>query len=130
MDFGTVMGLVMGFAFITAAITMHGRLSDFIDIPGAMVAFGGSTSALFIMFPMKKVFGVFGVVKKCFLTKLPDPRDELKRLTQLATLARQNGLLGLEKELASIADPFLVRGLEMSSMEPARKSWRKSSTSN
>jgi chemotaxis protein MotA len=113
MDFGTVMGLVMGFAFITAAITMHGKLSDFIDVPGAMVAFGGSTSALFIMFPMKKVFGVFGVVKKCFLTKLPDPRDELKRLTQLATLARQNGLLGLEKELANISDPFLVRGLEM-----------------
>jgi chemotaxis protein MotA len=113
MDFGTIIGIVLGFACILAAITMHGSLADFVDIPGALVAFGGSGSALFIMFPMKKVFGVFGVVKNCFLTKLPDPRLELTRLTQLATLARRDGLLALEKEVGNIKDPFLIRGLEM-----------------
>src|ERR1700722_9468566 len=113
MDFGTIMGIVLGFAFIIGAITMHGSLKDFVDIPGALVAFGGSTSALFIMFPMKKVLGVFGVVKKCFFTKLPDPRVELSRLTQLAKAARRDGLLALEKEVGNIDDPFLVRGLEM-----------------
>jgi chemotaxis protein MotA len=113
MDFATIIGMILGFAFIIGAITMHGSLKDFVDVPGAMVAFGGSTSALFVMFPMKKVFGVFGVVKKCFLTKLPDPKDELARLTQLATVARKDGLLALEKELANISDPFLIRGLEM-----------------
>jgi chemotaxis protein MotA len=113
MDFGTVLGIVVGFACILAAITMHGSLKDFVDIPGAMVAFGGSTSALFIMFPMKKVLGVFGVVKNCFFTKLPDPRVELARLTQLATAARRDGLLALEKEVGNIKDPFLIRGLEM-----------------
>ncbi len=113
MDFGTVIGIVLGFAFIVGAITMHGSLKDFVDVPGAMVAFGGSTAALFIMFPMKRVLGVFGVVKNCFMTKLPDPRAELARLTQLATLARRDGLLALEKEFANIKDPFLIRGLEM-----------------
>ena len=113
MDFGTVVGFVMGFACILAAITMHGNLKDFVDIPGALVAFGGSTSALFIMFPARKVLGVFGVVKQCFLNKLPDPKDEMKRLTQLAGVARRDGLLALEKSLAEIEDRFLVRGLEM-----------------
>lgn len=113
MDFGTVVGFVMGFAFILGAITMHGNLKDFVDIPGAMIAFGGSTSALFIMFPARKVLGVFGVVKQCFLSKLPDPKDEMKRLTQLAAVARRDGLLALEKSLDGIKDPFLVRGLEM-----------------
>jgi chemotaxis protein MotA len=113
MDIGTLVGIVLGFGFTVAAITMHGSLKDFVDIPGAMVAFGGSTAALFIMFPAKRVLGVFGVVKNCFFSKLPDPREELKRISQLAALSRRDGLLALEKELPQISDPFLTRGLEM-----------------
>src|SRR5437016_3380553 len=113
MDKGTILGLFMGFGFVGAAITMHGSLKDFVDVPGAMVAFGGSTAALFIMFPAKKIMGVFGVVKQVFLNKLPDPRDEIRRLTQLAAIARRDGQLALEKSLGDIKDPFLIRGLEM-----------------
>jgi chemotaxis protein MotA len=113
MDIGTILGFLFGFGFISAAIMMHGSLTDFIDVPGAMVAFGGSTSALFIMFPMKKVLGVFGVVKNCFLFKLPNPKEEISRLTDLATVARRDGLLALEKRVPELNDPFLKRGLEM-----------------
>jgi chemotaxis protein MotA len=113
MDIGTILGFVLGFGFISAAIMMHGTLTDFIDIPGAMVAFGGSTSAIFIMFPMKKALGVFGVVKHCFLFKLADPKQEIARLTDLATVARRDGLLALEKRIPELNDPFLIRGLEM-----------------
>ena len=113
MDIGTLLGFILGFGFISAAIMMHGSLTDFIDLPGAMVAFGGSTAAVFIMFPMKKALVAFGVVKHCFLFKLPDPKEEIGRLTELAMLARRDGLLALEKRIADIKDPFLVRGLEM-----------------
>lgn len=113
MDIGTILGFILGFGFIIAAIVHDGSLKSFIDLPGAMVAFGGSTSALFIMFPMKKVLGTFGVVKNCFLFKLSDPRDEIRRMADLATVARRDGLLALEKKLSEIKDPFLVRGLEM-----------------
>jgi chemotaxis protein MotA len=113
MDTGTIIGVVMGFGFVAAAIMMHGSLTDFVDIPGALVAFGGSSSALFIFFPAKQVLGVFGVVKNCVLHKLPEPRAEIRRLTELATVARRDGLLALEKRLPEISDPFLIRGLEM-----------------
>ncbi len=113
MDIGTIIGFVLGFGFISAAIMLHGSLTDFIDIPGAMVAFGGSTSALFIMFPIKKVVGVGGVVKNCFFFKLPNPKEEIARLTDLATVARRDGLLALEKRVPELNDPFLKRGLEM-----------------
>jgi chemotaxis protein MotA len=113
MDIGTIAGIVLGLGFIVAAILHDGSLKSFIDIPGAMVAFGGSTSALFIMFPLKKVLGTFGVVKQVFFNSLPDPKNEIKRLSELATVARRDGLLALEKKLPEIKDPFLVRGLEM-----------------
>ncbi len=113
MDIGTLFGIVGGCAFVVAAITMHGSLKDFVDVPGAMVAFGGSGCALFVMFPAKKILGVFGVVKNVFFHKLPDPKDEMNRLTQFAAVARRDGLLALEKQLPDVPDPFLVRGLEM-----------------
>ena len=113
MDIATIVGIVLGFGFVMVAITMHGSLKDFVDLPGAMVAFGGSGAALFIMFPMKKVLGAFGVAKNCFFHKLGDPKDEIARMTQLASVARRDGLLALEKQVADIKDPFLVRGLEM-----------------
>ena len=113
MDVGTPLGFLLGFGFIATAILMHGNLKDFVDVPGALVAFGGSTSALFIMFPLKKVLGVFGVVKNCFLNTLPDPTEEIRQLGEFAAIARRDGVLALEKKLADIKDPFLVRGLEM-----------------
>src|SRR5437660_1179041 len=84
MDIATILGFIMGFAFIIAAIVHDGSLKSFIDLPGAMVAFGGSTSAILIMFPMKKALGTFAVVKNCFLFKLPEPMDEIRRLSELA----------------------------------------------
>ncbi len=113
MDRGTVVGFVMGLGIIAAAIAMHGSLREFIDVAGAMVAFGGSTAALFIMFPSQKVLGVFGVVKHCFLNRLPEPREAIRRLTDLAGLAKKHGPLALEGRLPDIHDPFLVHGLEL-----------------
>ena len=113
MDTGSIVGASAGCAFVAAAILMHGQLSDFVDIPGALVAFGGSFSALFIFFPAKTVLGVFAAVKHCLFEKLPDPSGEIRRLMELAGLARRDGFLALEKRLPEISDPFLTRGLEM-----------------
>jgi chemotaxis protein MotA len=113
MDTGTLVGALAGFSCVALAILIHGKPSDFLDLPGALVAFGGSFSALFIFFPAKKVLGVFGVVKSCLFDELPDPRAEIRRLAELALVARRDGLLALENRLEEIRDPFLVRGLEM-----------------
>jgi chemotaxis protein MotA len=113
MDIATLLGFVFGFGCIVVAIMMHGTLTDFIDVPGALVAFGGSFSALFINFPLKKVLGVFGVTRQCFFTKLADPKDEIRRFVELSTFARRDGLLALEKKIEEVHDPFLARGLEM-----------------
>jgi chemotaxis protein MotA len=113
MDKGTPIGIVLGFACICIAILHDGSLYSFIDLPGALVVFGGSFSGLFIMFPMKKVLSIFGILRHVFLESLPNPEEEIKRIGELATLARRDGLLALEKQLPEIKDRFLVKGLEM-----------------
>ncbi|HTU19941.1 MAG TPA: motility protein A [Gemmataceae bacterium] len=113
MDKGTIVGALVGFSCVAIAILMHGKPSDFLDLPGALVAFGGSFSALFIFFPVRAVFGGFGMLKRCIFEKLPEPSVEIRRLTELALVARRDGMLALEDRLAEIHDPFLLRGLEM-----------------
>lgn len=113
MDLGTSLGLFLGFGLVVLGIVQSGKLTDFIDIPGALIVFGGAFASLFIMFPMHRVLGIFGIVKNCFFTKVPDPLTETKRLAELAAMSRRDGLLALEKQVPEIKDAFLVRGLEM-----------------
>ena len=113
MDFGTALGALMGFGVVITAMSLHGRLTDFFDFPGALVAFGGSFSALFIYFPPRKVLGIFSVAGKCLFNRFPDPRAEIRRFTGYAATARREGLLALERQLGPKTDPFLARGLQM-----------------
>jgi chemotaxis protein MotA len=113
MDIGSILGMIFGFAFIAGAIMMHGSLSDFVDVPGALVAFGGSFSAIMIAFPAKKVLGIFGIVKQVFLTRIPDPKEEIQRFAEMAGVVRRDGQLALEKYVPVVKDGFLKRGLEM-----------------
>ncbi len=114
MDIATVFGLILGFGLIFLSIAMGGGdgVSAFVDVPSLMITVGGSIAALFINFPMGKVFGLSGVIKKCFLTKLPDSQQVISQFKELATIVRKDGMLALEKELERVNDDFMKRGLE------------------
>ena len=114
MDIATIIGLILGIGLVLASIAMgSGGLMPFVNIPSLMITVGGSIAALLINFPLRAVLGVFNVVKKCFLTKLPSPTAVIEQFSQLATVARRDGLLSLEGELENVNDDFMKRGLEM-----------------
>ena len=115
MDLATIIGLLAGFGLIFASISMGGGsgLSAFIDTPSLMITVGGSVAALLINFPLKVCFTSLSVIKKCFITKLPEPEDLIVKFKELATVVRKDGLLALESELETIDDAFLKRGLEI-----------------
>ena len=114
MDIATLLGLIAGVGLILASIAMGGGgLGPFINIPSLMIVIGGAFSALFINFPMKNMLGFIGVVKKCFLTKLPDSKDVIEQFQELAAIARRDGILAIEEKIEAIEDDFMRRGLEM-----------------
>jgi chemotaxis protein MotA len=113
MDIATIIGLIMGFGLILASIAMGGGgLTPFIDVPSMMIVFGGSIAASLINFPLKNVLGAFGVIMKCFLLKIPDPKTLIGEFKELAQLARKEGLLALEQKSDDIEDDFMKRGIE------------------
>ncbi|MFK7820275.1 MAG: motility protein A [Planctomycetaceae bacterium] len=114
MDIATIIGLILGIGLVVGSIAMGGGgLMPFINVPSLMITVGGSFAALLINFPLKAVFGVFSVVMKCFLVKLPTTEELIAQFRELATIARRDGLLSLESKVEEVSDEFLKRGLEM-----------------
>ena len=113
MDIATVIGLILGFGLILAAIAMGGSdILPFIDAPSMMIVFGGAFAALLINFPLGNVLGAFGVVMKCFLFKLPAPLPTIEQFKEFAAVAKRDGLLAMESKLEEVDDAFMRRGIE------------------
>ena len=113
MDFATLIGIISGTLLVVSSIASGGAGSSFIHIPSMMVTLGGTIAATLINFPLGKVVGVFSVVKKTFLCKVPSPTEEIERLVHLSKVARSEGLLALENFLDDIEDPFLKKGIQL-----------------
>jgi chemotaxis protein MotA len=114
MDIATIIGLILGLGLVLGAIASgNGGIAPFIDIPSMMITIGGSVAAILINFPLGNVLGVFGVVKNCFMQKLPTPTEVIAQFKDLSAVARRDGLLALEEKVTDIQDDFMSRGMGM-----------------
>lgn len=114
MDIATIIGLILGVGLVVGSIFLGGGgLMPFVNVPSLMITVGGSFAALLINFPLKAVLGVFSVVMKCFLVKLPTTDELIAQFREFAAIARRDGLLSLEGQVEEVSDSFLKRGLEM-----------------
>ncbi len=114
MDIATVIGIVLGTGLVLVSILMNSGLGAFIDVASIAVVCGGTVAASLISFPLGQVMKVVTVVRKAFFTKPVDPVDSVVALVKLAEVARRDGILSLESQLAEgDYDPFMTQGLRM-----------------
>lgn len=115
MDIFLVIGLVVGLGAVLTGLLMKGVSPAILFSPEAMlVILVGTVAAIMNSFPKDeflnwpKLFGVaFGGGKH------EDPVGVIRQITDLAQLARKNGLLSLESKLAEVENDFMKRGLQM-----------------
>src|SRR5690606_25149875 len=107
MDIATVIGIVAGFGLIAVAIIMGGNPILFVDIPSAVIVFGGTVAATLINYPMSDLMGVFGVIKKSIFNQSGRPEVLIDKLIDYATIARREGILALEAHASDAEDEFL-----------------------
>ena len=99
MDIATIIGLFMGFGLIFASIAMGGGggLSSFIDVPSLMITVGGSFAALLINYPLNVCLKTVSVLKKCFLTKVPEPEKVIAQFKALRSAPIKERLILLRR---------------------------------
>ncbi|MCR4398816.1 MAG: MotA/TolQ/ExbB proton channel family protein, partial [Firmicutes bacterium] len=113
MDIGTLAGLLMGFGFISWAISLGGDIKGFLDAPSVMITCGGAFAATVVSYPLPQLFGVAKVLRKAFTTKVDDPSSIIELLVSFAEKARREGLLSLEEDAEALDDEFLKKGIQL-----------------
>ena len=124
MDLGTLLGIVSGFGLVIIAMSMGGGLGAFINAPSIMIVCGGTMGAVLINYPISDVLGVIKVAKNAFFSEKVKTEKITEMLIEMSKVSRREGILGLEKTVKDIKDPFFVKGMTLmiDGIEPAKLS--------
>lgn len=111
-DKATVAGIALSFGGITSGLLLEGgKLSQILQPTAALIVAGGTIGAVLLQFPLSTVFTAVRNLSIVLFEPRSRARDEIGRLTKLAQKARRDGIISLDSELPTIADPFLRRAL-------------------
>ncbi len=112
MDIGTIGGIVGGLGLVMYGIIAGGvGIMPYVDVGSIVIVVGGTFSAFFVAYPLPKALGIGGIFGKV----ISNPADEvgvvIKKIIDLANVARREGLLALEEAVGNIQDDFLKKGV-------------------
>ncbi len=113
MDIATVIGIVLGIAFILISILMGGSLALFISPASVMITCGGALAAVVISYSMKDLTNIVAVMMNVFSTRDDSPQETIGLLVKFAERARREGILALEKQMEEVTDTFLKNGIQL-----------------
>lgn len=114
MDFGSVLGIVIGFGLILFANKMEGgQIGSLLQLTAFMIVGGGTLGAVMLQFPLSKLMLAAKGGLQVFLRKKKDPNAAIAQIVEYAKRVRREGILALEKEIPNIKDAFFAKALRM-----------------
>lgn len=114
LDLATIVGLFCSFALVATAIFLGGSPKSFIDPPSVLIVIGGTLAITTMCFTFAEIGHTFKVLMKTVFHGRRDPSDAAIQMLRIAEMARKQGVLSLQKILASLKDePFMHKGLAM-----------------
>lgn len=113
MDIATIIGILLGFMVITTAIIAGGGWQIFIHIPSMAITIGGMLCATLIHFSLPQFLGIFAIVKKTIIAKVPSQSELIQKMVNYAAINRRDGALALEQEIPNLDNSFFIKGLQM-----------------
>ncbi|HVP63095.1 MAG TPA: flagellar motor protein [Myxococcaceae bacterium] len=114
MDLTTLIGILLAIGAILGGQALEGgHMSSILQLTAAIIVLGGTFGATLVAFPKKDFLRGLALAKQAFTEKQSDLSGLVTQLTELAGLARRDGVLALESKLGNIDDPFLQRALQL-----------------
>ncbi len=113
MDIATIIGILLGFMVITTAIIAGGGWQIFIHIPSMAITIGGMLCATLIHFSLPQFLGIFSIVKKTIIAKVPSQSELIQKMVNYAAINRRDGALALEQEIPNLDNSFFIKGVQM-----------------
>lgn len=113
MDPATIIGLLLAFGAMFTMLFMEGASLSSILLPAPMIiVFFGTIAVGIASGTIKDMLAAFKALPQAFRGKIGNPRDLVEQLVHFAEVARRDGLLALEAEVAKAKDPLVARALQ------------------
>ena len=113
MDKATGPGLALALGALAVSVILEGgSLAALINLPAAILVFGGTFGVGMIGFPFSAVAALPKYLPRAFLSKVEDPNTIVETFVRLSDKARREGLLALEQEAANL-DTFTRKGVQL-----------------
>ncbi len=113
MDIATIIGVLLGLVVIIGAIAAGAGKELFLNLPSLAITIGGMLCATLIHFSLPQFLGIFSIIKKTIVAKVPSQSELIQKMVNYAAINRRDGALALEQEIHNVDDLFFVKGLQM-----------------
>lgn len=113
MDIATIIGLAAAFGLVGWSILSGGNINGFFNLSAAAIVLGGTFGSLLVHFPMSRLIGLFGILRKTLVHSQSEPDAVIDKLVKYAERARREGMLALEEDSETETDEFLRKGLRL-----------------
>lgn len=115
MDRTTIIGLILGIIAVGLGMVLKGvPLTVFINPAALLIIIVGTIASVVIAFPSSEIKKVPKLLKIIFTEQQTyNPKEVIRLFSELAQIARKEGLLVLESRLPEIPDPFMRNGLHL-----------------
>ena len=113
MDLATIIGVLLGFLVIIGAIVAGGGWQTFVHVPSMAITLGGMLCATLIHFSLPQFLGIFSVIKKTIISKIPSQSELIQKMVNFAAINRRDGALALEQEIPNLDNSFFIKGVQL-----------------
>lgn len=114
MDLLSIIGVLLGFSAIIAGNLMGGGdMGALINVHAFIIVVGGTTGATLLQFPPRVFLRSLRIFIWIFIPEKHQLNSQIERIVSWSTLARKEGLLGLEAVIENETDPLAIKGLQL-----------------
>ncbi len=97
-DWPTIVGLVVAFSLIGAALIFGGSIESFFNIPAAFIVIGGTIAVTSIAYRGEDLSKAWSILSASLSYKIRTPRQTAIQLMDIAVLAKQKGVLAISQQ--------------------------------
>jgi len=113
MDLATIIGMIISFGLVSAAILSGGNFMLFVDVPSMFIVFGGTMGATLTQYPLATFLKVGKIIQKSLISKPQSSSMVIDQFMDYANRARREGILALESVVNGLDNPYLKKGLQL-----------------
>lgn len=114
MDLLSLIGLVFGLAAVLMGQSLEGgHIDTLVNGPAAMIVLGGSIGAVMLQSPLALFLRALRMLAWVFRPPRLQVESAVEKIIGWSSIARKEGLLGLESLEDGEEDPFIRKGLQL-----------------